>query len=97
MVLIYLYDEKQEVEQIPENFLDFKPIIGILFNLETVDNLVMEYTHNNKDYYLLNNETYNNFFLSGTKDSSVFVYSSIEETNYFKNKKEQEKEDIKIE
>ena len=99
MVLIYLYDEKQEVEQIPENFLDFKPIIGILFNLETVDNLVMEYTHNNKDYNLLNNETYNNFFLSGTKDSSVFVYSSIEETNYFKNKKEQDsqKEDIKIE
>ena len=107
MVNIIFYEDKQEIEQIPENFYDFIQIIGVFLNLESVDNLILEYTNDNKEYKLLNNETYNEFFLSGKKDGNVYVYSSIEETNYYKNKKEEEdkkeekedekKEDLKIE
>ena len=107
MVNIIFYEDKQEIEQIPENFYDFIQIIGVFLNLESVDNLILEYTNDNKVYKLLNSETYNEFFLSGKKDATVYVYSSIEETNYYKNKKEEEdkkeekedekKEDLKIE
>ena len=94
MVKFVFYQDIQEIDQIPENYYDFIQAIGILFNVQEVDKLTLEYTNDNKNFHLLNEESYNNFFLSGKPETTVFIYSSFEESNTYKNKN---KEDEKLE
>ena len=89
MVLFNFYGETRECAQIPEGYYDFTQAIGILFNLDSVDKLILEYTYDSKTYHLLNEETYNIFFLNG-KQSTVFIYSSFEETKTYQMQKEKE-------
>ena len=94
MVKFVFYQDTQEIDQIPENYYDFIQAIGILFNIQEVDKLTLEYTNDNKKFHLLNEESYNNFFLIGKPETTVFIYSSFEESNTYKNKN---KEDEKLE
>ena len=61
MVKINFYGDTQVIEQIPENFYDFMGIIGSLFD-SNADQLTLEYTTDSKNYYLLKEDSYNNFF-----------------------------------
>ena len=100
MVKIILFGEEQVIEQIPENFYDFIQIIGVLFSVEDIEKYVVEFTHDNKNFGILNPETYDKFFLETTKETTARVYFSLEETNTFKNKKKEEdkkSEEVKIE
>ena len=93
MVKLIFYGESQDLDQIPEGYKDFIQIIGVLFNIEGVEQLFFEFTKDNKNYDILNQDTYNSLFLNGNQYTTVFIYFSYEETNYYKNKKE----DMKIE
>ena len=93
MVKLFFYGERQEIDQIPESFYEFKSYAGALYNLDEVDKLTFEYTSDDKNYFILNEESFEKFFLGGTKDTKVNIYSTFEETNYFQNKN---KEDEKI-
>ena len=102
MVKLSFYGEPQEIEQIPESFYDFKNIVQALYDLEEIEQLSMEYTSDEKNFSILNEDSYDNFFLGGTKDTKVYIFSTYEETHYFQNKnkedeKIQEKKDFKIE
>ena len=92
MVKINFYGDTQVIEQIPENFYDFMGIIGSLFDANA-DQLILEYTSDGKNYYLLKEDSYNNFFLNGNPETTVNIYLNYEETNVYKN---QQKEDKKI-
>ncbi len=94
MVKILFYGEEQIVDQIPENYYDFIQIIGVLFSIETVHKLTIEYTTDNKTFTLLTEQNFRSFFLSGTKDTIVMMYFTKEESNYYNNSN---KEDKKIE
>ena len=104
MVKIDFYGETQEIEQIPEVYEDFISIAGALFSISDPEKYCFEYTHDNKNYTILNIESYNNLFLQGTKNTTVFIYVNFEETKYFlikgekdkkeeQNKKEEDKKD----
>ena len=56
MVKIIYYGETQSLDQIPENFIDFMQLAGSLFLIEDVDKYVFEYTHDNKNFKILNLE-----------------------------------------
>ena len=92
MVKIIYYGETQSLDQIPENFIDFMQLAGSLFLIEDVDKYVFEYTHDNKNFKILNLESYNDLFLGGNTDTTVLIFMSLEETNYFNNKKEEDKQ-----
>ena len=91
MVKICFYGEEQTLDQIPEAYYDFTQTVGNFFGLEDAEKLTLEYTNDNKKYTLLNSDNYNNLFLNGNKDTTVYVYSSIEETYSFKNQNEEDK------
>ena len=91
MVKIFFYDETQEIEQIPEVYEDFISIAGALFSISDPDKYCFEYTHDNKNYTILNIESYNNLFLQGTNNTTVFIYVSFEDTNYFSIKEKNKK------
>ena len=91
MVNFNFYGEIRDCPQIPENYYDFIQIIGVLFNLDNVEKLILEYTFDSKTYYLLTEETYNNFFLNGHQ-STVFIYSSFEESKTYQMQKQKEQE-----
>ena len=71
-----------------------------LTNIELPSSLIeigkytFEYTHDNKNFKILNLESYNDLFLGGNKDTTVLIFTSLEETNYFNNKKEEDKKKI---
>ena len=92
MVKFVFYQDTQEIDQIPENYYDFIQAIGIIFNVQEVDKLTLEYTNDNKNFHLLNEESFNNFFLSGKPETTVFIYSSFEESNTYKNKEDEKLE-----
>ena len=95
MVKILYYGEINIIEQIPESYYDFVQIAGGLFSISEVEKHVFEFSHDNKNFILLNPETYNNLFLEGKNETTVFIYMSLEETNYFQNKKKEEENNIK--
>ena len=87
MVKINFYGEIQEIEQIPESYYDFVQIIRILYSFRDEEKLTLEYKDNQK-YIILNEETYNDFFLNGKKDLIVDIYPTYEETNTYKQENE---------
>ena len=89
MVKVIFYEEEQTLDQIPEAYYEFTQTIGAFFGIEEAEKLILEYTTDNKTYILLNNENYNDLFLNGNNNTIVYVYSSLEESNAFKNKKEE--------
>ena len=91
MVKIVFYGEEQQVDQIPESYYDFVQIIGVLFSLQEVEKLTIEYTSDNKKYKILNEENFRDFFLNGNSQTTVYVYSSKEESNSYRNRKEDDK------
>ena len=94
MVNFNFYGEIRDCPQIPENYFDFVQIISVLFNLDNVEKLTLEYTYDSKTFHLLTEETYNNFFLNG-KESNVFIYSSFEESKTYQMQRQMEKEQEK--
>ena len=95
MVKILYYGEINVIDQIPENYYDFVQICGDLFSISEVEKHVFEFSHDNKNFILLNPETYNNLFLEGKNETTVFIFMSLEETNYFQNKQKEEEKNIK--
>jgi hypothetical protein len=95
MVKILYYGEINVIDQIPENYYDFVQICGGLFSISEVEKHVFEFSHDNKNFILLNPETYNNLFLEGKNETTVFIFMSLEETNYFQNKQKEEEKNIK--
>lgn len=93
MVKIYFYGDEQQMEQIPENYFDFIQIVGAFFNIgeSEVTKLFLEYTSDEKTYTLLDEKNYNNFFFGGNSETKVYVYFSLEETNTYKNKNQEDK------
>ena len=82
----------QELDTIPEKYGEFIQLIENLFNMEDIDKLTLEYTFDDKKYYLLNQGTYNAFF-NDNKNAKVFMYTTYEESNYYKNENNEEKEE----
>ena len=102
MVKICFYDNIQEIEVMPESYIDFIEIINILFEIKEFDKLTLEYTHDNINYALLKSETYNNLFLCQENKSIVYIYCSYKESKFFKineeknNKKEKFKNKLNL-
>ena len=90
------YEYTQEIETIPEKYEEFIQLIENLFNMEDIDKLTLEYTFDNKKYYLINKGTYNAFY-NDNQNAQVFMYTSYEESNYYKNEKKEEIKEIKEE
>ena len=93
MVKIFFYGDEQRIDQIPENYIDFIQIVGAFFNIseDEAKQLSLEYTSDDKTFTLLNEENFNDFFLGGKAETKVYVYSTFEETNAYKNKNEEDK------
>jgi len=85
MVIICFYDEIKEIEQIPDNHKDFLEIISNLYaiNMTEVENLVLEYSIDGKNYIILNKDTYNSLYSSGKVESTINIYFSMEESRAY--------------
>ena len=55
MVIIALYDEIKEIEQIPEKYESFLEVISNLYaiDMKEIDNLVLEYSIDGKNFIAL--------------------------------------------
>ena len=99
MVIIALYDEIKQIEQIPEKYENFLEIIANLYaiDMKEIDNLILEYSIDGKNFIILNKDTYNSLYSSGKVDSTVNIYFSMEESRAFQaNPKNEEKHEVKI-
>ena len=99
MVIIVLYDEIKQIEQIPESYKDFLEIISNLYaiNMDEIENLILEYTIDGKKYILLNKDTYSSLYSSGKIESTINIYFSMEESRAFKEDQEDPKNEEKHE
>ena len=99
MVIIALYDEIKEIEQIPEKYESFLEVISNLYaiDMKEIDNLVLEYSIDGKNFIILNKYTYISLYSSGKVESNVNIYFSMEESRaYQTNPKNEEKHELKI-
>jgi hypothetical protein len=99
MVIIALYDEIKEIEQIPEKYESFLEVFSNLYaiDMKEIDNLVLEYSIDGKNFIILNKYTYISLYSSGKVDSNVNIYFSMEESRaYQTNPKNEEKHEVKI-
>ena len=86
MVVIILYNKKQKFEDSIDNFEDFTAVIGATLDMEDdAHSYTYEYTLDDKTFFLLNKENYMQFYNESSK-ATVYVYSSKEETHYYKEK-----------
>ena len=98
MVIIVLYDDIKEIEQIPEKYEDFLEIISNLYaiNMKEIDDLILEYSIDGKNFIILNKDTYNSLYSSGKVESTVNIYFSMEESRAYKGGfKNEEKNEVK--
>ena len=99
MVIIALYDEIKQIEQIPEKYENFLEIIANLYaiDMKEIDNLILEYSIDGKNFIILNKDTYNSLYSSGKVDATVNIYFSMEESRAFQaNPNNEEKHEVKI-
>ena len=99
MVIIALYDEIKEIEQIPEKYESFLEVISNLYaiDMKEIDNLVLEYSIDGKNFIILNKYTYISLYSSGKVESNVNIYFSMEESRAFQaNPNNEEKHEVKI-
>ncbi len=98
MVIIVLYDDIKEIEQIPEKYEDFLEIISNLYaiNIKEIVNLILEYSIDGKNFIILNKDTYNSLYSSGKVESTVNIYFSMEESRAYQGGfKNEEKNEVK--
>jgi hypothetical protein len=98
MIIIAFYDEIKEIEQIPEKYEDFLEIISNLYAIDVkeIDNLILEYCIDGKNYIILNKDTYSSLYSSGKTESTVNIYFSMEESKayYQEAPKNEEKHEV---
>ena len=101
VVKIYFFGEEKEMNQKPQNFNDFLSWIQNCYGYKDTDKFFFEYTLDGKQYYQLNQGTYNAFFNNKNNNAKIYIYFSIEESNYYKqenkNEESEKKEEEKIE
>ena len=88
MVVIKFYQTNLKFDSIADNFEDFTAIFGATVEMQDPHLYTYEYTLDNKTFFLLNKESYFNFYIESSK-ATIYVYSSKEETHYFKEKQKQ--------
>ena len=90
VVKIYFFEEEKEMNEKPQNFQDFLSWIQNCFGYEDMDKFFFEYTLDGNKFYQLNNETYNTFFNNKNNNEKIYIYLSIEESNYYKQENQKE-------
>ena len=71
--------EIKETDFIPKNFDEFKELITNFFGAGETDQFTYEYTFDDKKYYLITKDTYNNLFgqNSNINSSNLHTVESI--------------------
>ena len=92
VVKIYFYDEEKEIEAIPISFEQFADLVGNLFGFQEIEAFTFEYTFDNKKFFLLNQNTYNDFY-NNNQNAKVYIYPDYEESNYYKQEQDKAKEE----
>ena len=95
VVKIYFFEEEKEMNQKPQNFNDFLSWIQNCYGYEDMDKFFFEYTLDGKQYYQLNQGTYNAFFNNKNNNAKIYIYLSIEESNYYKQENKNEESEKK--
>ena len=90
VVKIYFFEEEKEMNEKPQNFKDFLSWIMNCYGYEDMDKFFFEYTLDGEKFYQLNDETYNAFFNNKNNDEKIYIYLSIEESNYYKQENQKE-------
>ena len=96
MVKLIFYEDEREIEIIPEKYSEFTQLLGNLFGLQEIDIFIFEYTLDDKEYILLNQGTYNNFYKE-YQNAKVYIYPCYEESNHYKQNNKKEEEEIEKE
>ena len=90
VVKIYFFEEEKEMNEKPQNFKDFLSWIMNCYGYEDMDKFFFEYTLDGEKFYQLNDETYNAFFNNKNNDEKIYIYLSIEDSNYYKQENQKE-------
>ena len=82
--------EIKETDFIPKNFDEFKDLIADFYGACETDQFTYEYTFDDKKYYLITKDTYNNLFDASGKNLKINIFPSYEESNYYRQETEKD-------
>ena len=80
--------EIKETDFIPKNFDEFKDLITNFYGAGETDQFTYEYTFDDKKYYLITKDTYNNLFDASGQNLKINIFPSYEESNYYRQETE---------
>ena len=83
MVLIVFYEHNLRLDKICDSYEDFIAIVGASADISNPELFTYEYTLDNKSFVPLNEKNYSELLAESSK-ATVYLYSSKEETHYYK-------------
>ena len=74
----------REIDIVPKTFEELTSLIQNMLGYDNIDKLTFEYTFDEKQFFLLNNETYDKFYNNNNQNSHIYMHCTYEESNYYK-------------